>query len=172
MTEGDWDRINRDNVGFTVGQFHPELNPRNVVPKVTFNVPNSPNFTFDNRLVDQGEAWLTSIRTNLTWIKGNHSIKGGVLLRAVAQLRRQRRRRRRPWAGQFTFNTDTNNPFDTNYSYANALIGTFHNYTEIDAFSEVKGSRYISEFYVQDTWKATCRLTLDYGVRFLWYTPW
>ena len=77
-----------------------------------------------------------------------------------------------PWAGQFTFNTDTNNPFDTNYSYANALIGSFQNYTEIDAFSEVKGKRYISEFYVQDTWKATRRLTLDYGMRFLWYTPW
>ena len=30
-----------------------------------------------------------------------------------------------PWAGQFNFNTDTNNPFDTNYSYANALLGSF-----------------------------------------------
>ena len=52
--KADWERINRDNVGFTVGQFHPELNPRNVIPKVNFNVPNSPNFTFDNRLVDRG----------------------------------------------------------------------------------------------------------------------
>ena len=75
-----------------------------------------------------------------------------------------------PWAGQFAFNTDTNNPFDTNHSYANALIGSFRDYTEIDAFSEVIGKRYISEFYVQDTWKANPRLTLDYGLRFLWYS--
>ena len=77
-----------------------------------------------------------------------------------------------PWAGQFNFNTDTSNPFDTNHSYANALLGTFRDYTEIDAFSEVIGKRYIAEFYLQDTWKANRRLTLDYGVRFLWYTPW
>ena len=36
LTDADWTRINRDTVGFTVGQFHPELNPRNVIPKVTF----------------------------------------------------------------------------------------------------------------------------------------
>ena len=172
LTQADWDRINRDNVGFTVGQFHPELNPRNVIPKVVFNVPNTPNFTFDNRLVDQGEAWLTSLRTNLTWIKGNHSFKGGYYFELSQNSEGSGGVGAGPWAGQFTFSTDTNNPFDTNYSYANALLGTFQNYTEIDAFSEVKGKRYISEFYLQDTWKATRRLTLDYGLRFLWYTPW
>ena len=77
-----------------------------------------------------------------------------------------------PWAGQFNFQTDTANPGDTNYAYANALLGTFRDYTEIDAFSEVIGKRYIGEAYLQDTWKASRRLTFDYGVRFLWYTPW
>ncbi len=172
LTQGDWDRINRANVGFTIGQFHPELNPRNVIPKVNFNVPNSPNFTFDNRLVDQGVAWLTSLRSNLTWIKGNHSFKGGYYYELSQNSEGSGGVGAGPWAGQFDFRTDTNNPFDTNYSYANALIGSFQNYTEIDKFSEVKGKRYISEFYLQDTWKATRRLTLDYGVRFLWYTPW
>ena len=76
-----------------------------------------------------------------------------------------------PWAGQFTFNTDTNNPFDTNYSYANALIGSFQNYTEIDAFSEVKGKRYISEFYVQDNWRVKRNFTIDAGVRFYYLQP-
>ena len=72
-----------------------------------------------------------------------------------------------PWAGQFNFSTDVNNPLDTNYSYANALLGTFRDYTEIDAFSEVVGKRFIDEFYAQDTWKVNRRLTFDYGMRFL-----
>jgi hypothetical protein len=143
-----------------------------VIPKVNFNVTNSPNFTFDNRLVDQGEAWLTSVRTNLTWIRGTHSIKSGFYFEQSRNSEGNGGVGAGPWAGEFTFNTDTSNPFDTNYSYANALIGSFREYREIDAFSEVRGKRYISEFYVQDTWKATRRLTLDYGVRFLWYTPW
>ncbi len=172
LTDADWTRINRDTVGFKVGQFHPELNPRNVVPKVTFNVPNSPNFTFDNRLVDQGNAWLTSIRSSLSWIRGSHSLKGGVYVEQSRNSEGKGGVGAGPWAGQFNFSTDTSNPGNTNYSYANALLGTFRDYTEIDAFSEVIGKRYIAESYVQDTWKPRRRLTLDYGVRFLWYTPW
>jgi hypothetical protein len=172
LTEADWTRINRDTVGFRVGQFHPELNPRNVIPKVTFNVPNSPNYTFDNRLVDQGEAWLTSIRSSLTWIRGSHSFKGGMYFEQSRNSEGSGGVGAGPWAGQFNFSTDTSNPVDTNYSYANALLGTFRDYTEIDAFSEVIGKRYIAESYVQDTWKANRKLTFDFGVRFLWYTPW
>jgi len=172
LTDADWDRINRANVGFNLGQFHPELNPRNVIPKVNFNVPSSPNFTFDNRLVDEGQAWLTSFRTNLTWIRGSHSIKTGFYFEQSRNSEGNGGVGAGPWAGEFTFNTDISNPFDANYSYANALLGSFREYREIDAFSEVIGKRYISEFYVQDTWKANRRLTFDYGVRFLWYTPW
>ena len=172
LTQGDWDRITRSNVGFNLGQFHPELNPRNVIPKVNFNVPNAPNFSFDNRLVDQGEAWLTSIRSNLTWIKGSHSLKGGIYVEQSRNSEGNGGVGAGPWSGQFTFNSDTSNPFDTNYSYANALIGSFQNYTEIDKFSEVIGKRLLAESYIQDTWKANRRLTLDFGVRFLWYQPW
>jgi hypothetical protein len=172
LTDKDWSRINRDTVGFTIGQFHPELNPRNVIPKVTFNVPNSPNFTFDNRLVDQGAAWLTSIRSSLTWIRGSHSFKTGMYFEQSRNSEGKGGVGAGPWAGQFNFSTDTSNPGNANYSYANALLGTFRDYTEIDAFSEVIGKRYIAESYVQDTWKANRRLTVDYGVRFLWYTPW
>ena len=175
LTEGDWTRIARSTVGFNVGQFHPELNPREVIPKVTFGgggLMNLPGFTFDNRLVDQGEAWLSSVRTNLTWIRGSHSLKGGFYLEQSRNSEGNGGVGAGPWAGQFNFTVDASNPVDTNNTYANALLGTFRDYTEIDAFSEVKGKRLLSEFYLQDTWRATQRLTLDYGVRFLWYQPW
>ena len=172
MTDADWNRINRDTVGFTVGQFYPNLNPRNVIPKVSFSGNNPPNFTFDNRLVDQGEAWLSSLRTNLTWIRAGHSMKAGFYLEQSRNSEGSGGVGAGPWAGQFNFNVDTNNPFDTNQTIANALLGSFQSYTEIDAFSEVKGKRIISEFYLQDTWRANRRLTFDYGVRFLWYQPW
>lgn len=172
LTEADWTRINRDTVGFKVGQFYPQLNPRNVIPKVNFSGSNPPNYSFDNRLVDQGEAWLSSLRTNLTWIKGDHSMKAGFYLEQSRNSEGNGGVGAGPWAGQFNFNVDTSNPFDSNHTMANALLGSFQSYTEIDAFSEVKGRRLLSEFYLQDTWKANRRLTLDYGVRFLWYQPW
>ena len=172
LTDGDWDRINRSNVGFNVGQFNPQLNPRNVVPKVQFGLTNSPNFNYDNRLVDQGQGWITSIRSNLSWIKGSHSFKTGFYFEQSRNSEGNGGVGAGPWAGQFNFATDVNNPLDSNYAFANALLGNFRDYTEIDAFSEVEGYRYITEFYVQDTWKAASRLTVDYGVRFLKYTPW
>ncbi len=124
LTQGDWDRINRDNVGFNVGQFHPELNPRNVIPKVTFGgggLSNLPGYTFDNRLVDQGEAWLTSLRSNLTWIKGSHSFKGGLYIEQSRNSEGNGGVGAGPWAGQFNFSVDTSNPVETNNTYANAL---------------------------------------------------
>ena len=86
--------------GYTVPQFHPELNPLNVLPRVTFGVTGgSPNFTYDTRLIDQGVAWLSSVRSNLTYLRGSHSFKAGHLLRGLAQFGRQGRRRRRVVGG-------------------------------------------------------------------------
>ena len=65
--------------------------------------PNPPSYTFDNRLVDQGEAWLTSLRSNLTWIKGSHSIKAGLYLEQSRNSEGNGGVGAGPWAGQFNF---------------------------------------------------------------------
>ena len=67
-----------------------------------------------------------------------------------------------------TFSTDANNPLDTNYSFANAALGTFDSYTESNARYGANERQAITEWFVQDAWKVTKRLTLDYGMRWTW----
>ncbi|PYR91413.1 MAG: hypothetical protein DMF84_17400 [Acidobacteria bacterium] len=174
VTDFDWQRITRSDVGFNLGQFHPELNPHNVLPKATFNVPSSPNLTYDNRccLDEQGEAWLYSFRDDLTWMAGRHTFKAGTYIERLRNTEGRGGVGAGPWAGQFNFTVDTNNPFDTRHSFANALLGSFRDYTEVDGFAEVEARRSLAEWYAQDTWKPASRWTVDYGMRFLWYAPW
>src|SRR4030095_13850719 len=53
----------------------------------------------------------------------------------------------------------------------NALLGIYNSYVQANNF--VKGLyRYWNvEGYVQDNWKVTRKLTLDYGLRISWYEP-
>ena len=177
VNESDWDRLRRSTNGYTLGQLY-DVNPVDALPKATFNVPvagggEQANFAFENRLVgDGGVAWLYSLRDNLTWINGSHTWKAGVYVEKLKNTEGPGGVGAGPWAGQFNFSTDTANPLDTRYSYSNALLGVFRDYTEVSALPEVEASRFLSEWYVQDTWRASRRLTLDAGVRFLWYKPW
>ena len=177
VSEDDWSRLRRSSNGYTLGQLYP-VNPVDALPKATFNVPvagggEQANFTFENRLVgDGGVAWLYSFRDNLTWIKGSHTWKGGLYVEKLKNTEGLGSVGAGPWAGQFNFSTDSANPLDTRYAYSNALLGVFRDYTEISDLPEVQAKRYQVEAYLQDTWKASRRLTLDYGVRFLWYKPW
>src|SRR5262249_4573730 len=54
----------------------------------------------------------------------------------------------------------------TGFAYANAVLGIYASYSEATArpFAQIRFSNL--EAYVQDNWRATSRLTMDYGVRF------
>ncbi len=175
LNETEWDKTNRQLAGFNVAQFHPELNPRNVLPRVNFgNVTGrlTPNFTYDTRLIDQGEGWLSSVRSNLTYIRGAHSLKTGMYYEDTRNSEGKGGVGGGSWSGDFNFGVDTNNPLDTNFAYANALLGNINSYTETNGYADVRGQRPSAEAYVQDTWKPLRNLTVDYGARFLWYRAW
>src|SRR5262245_10891554 len=177
IDDEDWARLRRSDNGYTLGQLYP-VNPVDALPKVTFNAPiaggaEQANFTYDNRLVGNGgTAWVYSVRDNLTWIRGGHTFKGGFYVEQLKNTEGLGGVGAGPWAGQFNFSTDNANPLDTRYTYSNALLGVFRDYTEVNALPEVQAKRFLLEWYLQDTWKASRRLTLDYGIRFLWFKPW
>ncbi len=70
-----------------------------------------------------------------------------------------------------SFNTDGQNPLNTNIGFANALLGAVTTYTESDGHPSAHGQFINTEFYVQDNWRVNRKFTIDAGVRFYYITP-
>jgi hypothetical protein len=73
--------------------------------------------------------------------------------------------------GFINFGNDTSNPLDAGFGYANAALGIFTQYLQQRNFVEGSMIYNNTEFYLQDNWKMTSRLTVDYGLRFTRQQP-
>ena len=109
---------------------------------------------------------------NLSWVKHTHAMKFGVFYQ-------RSRKDQIAWGnsnGQITFDNCATSAGqscanDSGMGYASALLGYFRSFSQTST-RPIGYFRYNQlEFYAQDTWKATPRLTLDYGVRFVWIPP-
>jgi hypothetical protein len=154
----------RSSVGFTAGQWYPSSNPDGIIPRFSFGISNSPDVTFDDRFLKNGTDFTFSFNDNLTWTRGKHTIKAGMDIYRIREYEGERSL----FDGTFTFSKDVNNPLDTNWAFANAALGVFDSYTESNARYGANERQAIAEWFIQDTWKVSRRLTLDYGMRFTW----
>jgi len=113
------------------------------------------------------------VSLSLTKVWGQHTIKGGFYFNhswkaqntgagGVANLY---------WQGYVDFENNTNNPLDSGFGFSNAALGTF--YQDLQQSTYVEGSFLYNnvEGYIQDNWKVTKHLTLDYGMRITHMTP-
>jgi hypothetical protein len=101
---------------------------------------------------------------DLSKIVGAHSFKAGIFWERNSKIEPSAGA---TYYGSFNFGSTTNNPLDTNYGYANALLGIYQTYQEATnrAVPNVHWSQL--EWYVQDSWRVSRRLTFDYGLRFV-----
>jgi hypothetical protein len=104
---------------------------------------------------------------NLTKVTGSHSLKFGVYFQSSYKPQSIFS----SFNSQVNFVDDANNPYDTGFPYANAATGVFYQYSQASKYALPEWRYKNFEWYAQDNWKATSRLTLDYGVRFYWMTP-
>jgi hypothetical protein len=158
----------RQNVGFNEGQWYPQVNPQNIIPRVTWSgITNAANITYDNRFLTGAATAVFDGSATLTVLRGRHTMKAG----AFAYRLRYYQGEQGIFSGTYVFSNSTNNPLNSGYAYASTLLGNFDNYQESTARYGTNLRQTIAEWFVQDTWKVGHGLTIDYGVRFSWHTP-
>jgi hypothetical protein len=116
-------------------------------------------------------VFLDMVRTNvvsisLTKLAGKHTIKGGYQLDHSLKVQNLGTSGALPFQGTINFGNDSNNPLDSGYGYANAALGIFSSYAQVNKLVEGHFIYNSHEFFLQDNWKITNKLTLDYGMRF------
>jgi len=113
---------------------------------------------------------IYNLSDNFSWIRGSHTIRFGGLWEYSGQndfdhinvngvpggTNNQN--------GRFVF-TDAR-PGGSNLAMANAALGLYTTYAELGtrSYTPYRGSMF--EFFVQDGWKATTKLHIDYGIRY------
>jgi hypothetical protein len=137
-----------------------------MVPNLAWGsrIANAPqNIPFPGYL-NTNKTWDFS--TSLTKVTGRHTMKGGFY--TTHSLKAQQRQ---GWQGTITFGNDSNNPLDSTYGYSNAALGVFSSYAQNSKYIEGMFVYTNIEGYVQDNWKISDRLTLDFGMRLVNQQP-
>jgi len=106
------------------------------------------------------------VSISLTKVSGRHTIKTGFY-----NTHSFKAQQRQGWAGTLTFANDTSNPLDTGFGFANAALGVFSSYNQFSQYVEGQFVYNNTEGYIQDNWKATSKLALDYGLRLVHQQP-
>ena len=155
--------------GINLPELYPSAVQDNYVPAVTFNgtrISASPGLgTGDAPFINYNTTIDTS--DNLTKVWRSHTIKGGIYM----QRSRKDQTSFANFNGSYNFGDNPSNPYDTGFGFSNALLGVYNTYTQAATTSTVLYRYWNIEQYLQDTWKVSPRLTLDYGVRAAWYQP-
>jgi len=176
LAQGTNGNISRGANGITVPLLFP-VSQSQAIPDMSFGGLNNVNFQGPYLGATPWKQANTTINVNdnLSWARHNHTFKTGIFYQ-------RSRKDQIAWGninGQFSFGDGPTSggtcPGDLTCQLgdplASALLGDFQSFDQSTA-RPTGFFRYNQlEFYVQDTWKMTHRLTLDYGMRFTWIPP-
>ena len=74
--------------------------------------------------------------------------------------------------GDFAFNDSGGTPATTGLAIANAILGNFDNYEEFGAKQYTPWVSTAIDLFAQDSWKATSKLNVEFGMRWSLWPPW
>jgi len=139
------------------------------IPQFTFGggrIGNAPN-------IRTHQAPFTNFNTtydavaNLTKVLGVHTAKIGLYF----QRSMKDQSAFAAHNGVYSFANSSSNPYDSQHPFANAALGIYDSFQQANDFLKPQWRYSNVEAYIQDNWRASDKLTLDYGVRFYYLTP-
>ncbi|HEX5965919.1 MAG TPA: carboxypeptidase regulatory-like domain-containing protein, partial [Pyrinomonadaceae bacterium] len=176
--DGEIEGLQRAVLNYTAPQLFPQNNRLGTIPRVTnWGGVRGPtngvaNINWLDRWGETGNDYIKpSFANNLTITKGDHSLKFGVYYERLKNGEAPGGQ----WSGVFNFAGNDSNFTaalgNTGYAYANALIGNFRNYQESTArpFTNLRLTQF--QWYGADQWKINRKLTVNYGMRFGYHSP-
>jgi hypothetical protein len=112
------------------------------------------------------DKWMPTAWDNLSKVWGKHTLKAGFFWEHI----RNSQPNNAYTQSQIGFNNG--NSYSTGNVFADFLTGILNSYNETN-FNRVNDISYDTyEGYLQDSWKASRKLTLELGVRITKFTPW
>ncbi len=158
-------QYDRDALGFKFKELYSGVNLNNRFPRFNCGV-GACNFTnFSSGWLSEGST--LALTDNFTKIKGAHNFKFGFFWNMNLNAQQP------TWVDQLQFDFGSNaiNTRDSGNAFSNMLLGNYTSITQSDG-------RYYASFrfkgleaYAQDSWKVNRKLTLEYGVRWVFYGP-
>ncbi len=172
------DRATRAATSINTPLLFPDANTGNLIPSVTFGgiasittnaanpaasgtVGTSVFGPFDQKFV------INNFIDNLTKVHGRHILKAGVYYQRASNSSNSQTN----VEANIDFTSSASNPLNSGYPFANALLGVYSSYTQASSKPVASYYYYDLSGYIQDTWKATSRLTLDLGLRLSHFEP-
>jgi hypothetical protein len=149
---------------------YPDADPAHVIPNFVFTGTPTVSGTAMTSFAgtpyhNRNPVW--NIIDNVTKAVGNHTIKAGFYFEYAIKTENAFR----PYNSTIDFGRDPNNPGDTNWAFSNALLGSYLTYTQINK-DPLPNYPYTNvEWFGQDSWKVSKRLTLNYGLRMALIKP-
>ena len=144
----------------------PKASPMDLIPNFHYNVPNSPTTDF------AGTPFINYNNTmewhdNMSKVINSHRLKAGIYWQRSAKDQTATV----PANATIDFSRNASNPGDTNWAFSNALIGNFNTFQQANHVLNGQYRYNNVEWFVLDSWKATPKLTIEYGLRFYIVQP-
>ena len=166
--------FSRASSGITTPLLFPNANaPYDIIPSMTFGGltnQTSPSVSINGSPFFQ-QIPSYNINDNLTKIAGRHTLKAGFYFYKATAFNTPQSPAQASVDYTSSLGTNANFPLDSGDPFSNALLGVFTSYTQASQKVATNSLYNTIEWYLQDTWRVSSRLTLDYGLRFSYLGP-